>query len=150
MKYFYIIFVLLFFSTNLFSQTDWKKWGKAKTDYTLKNTYRHRNYNFDSDNAGNFVVKSFANVYWFFVSDLDGDNCPFRPSCSAFFVEAVRETNIFLGTLMFFDRFTRDTNIFKEGKYPREKSGYYYDPSSLYTLSGKIYYIPVNEIAASE
>lgn len=142
--------MLLFFSTNLFSQTDWEKWGKAETDYTIKDNYRHRNYNFNSDNAGNFVVKFFANAYWFFVSDLDGDNCPFRPSCSAFFVEAVKETNIFQGTLMFFDRFTRDTNVFKEGKYPREKSGHYYDPSSLYTLSGKIYYIPVNEITAWE
>ena len=150
MKYFYIIFLLLFFSTNLFSQTDWKKWGKAKIDYILKDNYRHRDYNFNSNNAGKFVVKSFINAYWFFVSDLDGDNCPFRPSCSAFFLDAVKETNIFQGTLMFFDRFTRDTNIFKEGKYPLEKLGYYYDPSSLYTLSGKIHYIPAKEIAASE
>ena len=142
--------MLLFFSTNLFSQTDWKKWGKAKTDYILKDNYRHRDYNFNSNNAGKFVVKSFINAYWFFVSDLDGDNCPFRPSCSAFFLDAVKETNIFQGTLMFFDRFTRDTNIFKEGKYPLEKLGYYYDPSSLYTLSGKIHYIPAKEIAASE
>ncbi len=150
MKYCYIIFVLLIFSENLFSQTDWEKWGKAETDYTIKDNYRHRNYDFNSDNAENFIVKSFANAYWFFVSDLDGDNCPFRPSCSAFFVDAVKETNIFQGTLMFFDRFTRDTNIFKEGKYPREKSGYYYDPSSLYTLSKETHYISVNVIAASE
>ena len=150
MKYFYLISALLFFSTNLLSQTDWEKWEKAKTDYTLKDNYRHRDYNFNSDNAGNFLVKSFVNAYWFFVSDLDGDNCPFRPSCSSFFVDAVKETNIFQGTLMFFDRFTRDVNVFKEAEYPREKSGFYYDPASLYTLSGKINYIPANEIAASE
>ena len=149
MKYF-LIFLVLIFSTNLFSQTDWEKWGKAKIDYTFKDNYRHRDYNFSSDNAGSFLVKSFVNTYWFFISDLDGDNCPFRPSCSAFFLDAVKETNIFQGTLMFFDRFTRDTNIFKEGEYPREKSGYYFDPSSLYTLSGKINYIPAKEIAASE
>ena len=145
------IFIIVFIPLLLLNaQTDWEKWEKADIDYTLKDNYRHRDYSFDSGNVGNFGVKSFVNAYWFFVSDVDGDNCPFRPSCSSFFVDAVKETNIFQGTLMFFDRFTRDINIFKEGKYPREKSGYYYDPSSLYTLSKKINYIPANVVAASE
>lgn len=132
---FVIIFLSLFFTADLYSQTDWEKWSKKEPDYKLNKSFRSRNYCFDSDNAGKFIVKSFVNAYWFFVSDVDGDNCPFRPSCSAFFYDAVGETNIFQGTLMFFDRFTRDLNIFKQGKYPRTNEGYYFDPPSHYTLS---------------
>jgi hypothetical protein len=48
---------------------------------------------------------------------------------------------------MFFDRFTRDLNLFKKGNYPKTNSGRYYDPVNLYTLSGnEIHFIPANEI----
>lgn len=146
---FKIALVSIFLSTDLFPQTDWEKWGKAEIDYKLNSSLRHRDYSFGSDNPGKFVLKSFVNAYWFFISDVDGDNCPFRPSCSAFFVDAVDETNIFQGTLMFFDRFTRDLNIFKKGEYPRTREGYYYDPSSRYTLS-KADLLQRNEAVKSE
>ena len=149
-KYTYVIvFTILFFLVDLYSQTDWEKWGKAEPDYKFNDSFRSRDYSFDSDNAGKFILKSFVNAYWFFVSDVDGDNCPFRPSCSAFFYDAVNETNIFQGTLMFFDRFTRDLNIFKKGEYPRTREGYYYDPSFLYTLS-KVDLLQPNEAVKFE
>jgi putative component of membrane protein insertase Oxa1/YidC/SpoIIIJ protein YidD len=149
-KYTYVIvFTSLFFLVDLYSQTDWEKWGKAELDYKFNDSFRSRDYSFDSDNAGKFILKSFVNAYWFFVSDVDGDNCPFRPSCSAFFYDAVNETNIFQGTLMFFDRFTRDLNIFKKGEYPRTREGYYYDPSFLYTLS-KVDLLQPNEAVKFE
>lgn len=139
--------IFLFTQLILFPQNDWDKWDKINADYTIKDFPGKRDYSFKSDNAGEFLIKSAANAYWFFISDVDGDNCPFKPSCSSFFVDAVKETNIFQGSLMFFDRFTRDINVFKTGKYARVKSGYYYDPAILYTLSGdKINYIPPNEI----
>jgi len=148
------LFVNIFFiplSLNLFAQTDWERWGKRETDYSIKDNSRNRDYNFDSDNAGEFILKSIANGYWFFISDVDGDNCPFRPSCSSFLLDAVQETNVFQGSLMFFDRFTRDLNIFKKGKYPRVTTRHYYDPVNLYTLSkDKIHFIPPNEIITSE
>jgi putative component of membrane protein insertase Oxa1/YidC/SpoIIIJ protein YidD len=144
-----IILISALLSINLFAQTDWEKWGKAEIDYKVKSSLRHRDYSFNSDNAGKFVLKSFVNAYWFFISEVDGDNCPFRPSCSAFFVDAVNETNFYQGTLMFFDRFTRDLNIFKKGEYPRTREGYYYDPTSLYTLS-KIDLLQRNEAAKFE
>jgi putative component of membrane protein insertase Oxa1/YidC/SpoIIIJ protein YidD len=143
--------VFLFFLANLFAQTDWEKWDKIEIDYTLPNQTRNRNYDFEFDNTGEFILKSFANAYWFFISDVDGDNCPFRPSCSLFLIDAVKETNIFQGSLMFFDRFTRDLNIFKKGHYPKVLSGRYYDPVNLYTLfEERIHYIPENEIVTSE
>ncbi len=145
------IFLLVLLSLNLYAQTDWEKWDKTEFDYTIKDNSRNRDYSFESDNPGEFILKSFANGYWFFISDVDGDNCPFRPSCSAFFLDAVKETNIFQGSLMFFDRFTRDLNIFKKGNYPKVQTGHYYDPPKLYTLSkDKIHFIQPNEILTSE
>lgn len=151
MKFLLTNILFLLITTHLFAQTDWKRWDKAEYDFRLENNFRQRNYSFDTDNIGQFFIKSFVNIYWFFVSDVDGDNCHFRPSCSAFFVDAVKETNIFQGSLMFFDRFTRDLNVFKEGKYPQLNRRYYYDPAALYSLSpSKIRYIPPNEIMTSK
>lgn len=127
-----------------FSQTDFVKWEKTNISYEKPGFYKDRDYSFDSENTGEFITKSFTNIYWFFVSDVDGDNCPFRPSCSVFLIESVKETNIFQAPLMFFDRFTRDMNIFK-GKhhYARVGSGHYFDPAVNYTWnSEKINYQP--------
>lgn len=142
-----IVLIILLF-TSAFSQTDFVKWEKADYSYEISNPYRHRDYSFDSENAGDFVAKAFANAYWLIISDVDGDNCPFRPSCSSFFVQSAKETNVFQAALMFFDRFTRDLNVSKRHEhYPRVKSGYYYDPVSLYTLDeGSIKYISPSTI----
>ncbi|GBD88406.1 hypothetical protein BMS3Abin03_02342 [bacterium BMS3Abin03] len=141
--------VYIFIFINLlagiaFPQTDWVKWGKADIKYEKPDNFRHRDYSFESENVSGLVVKSAANAYWYFFSELDGDNCPFRPSCSAFFVEASKETNIVQGALMFFDRFTRDFNLYKRYKrYPRVKDGHYYDPVAMYKLDkNEINYIP--------
>jgi putative component of membrane protein insertase Oxa1/YidC/SpoIIIJ protein YidD len=146
-KVLFISFLLM--PLSMFCQTDWVKWEKAEYDYRKPNDFRHRDYSYDNDStASQYVVKTGANAYWYFVSDLDGDNCPFRPSCSAFFVESSKQTNIFQGTLMFFDRFTRDLNIYKRHEhYPRVRDGFFYDPVSLYTLDeSKVNYIPPSAI----
>ncbi len=145
---------VLLFTVSVFAQsgrsqkvddnTGWVKWGKADYRYEKPNELRHREYSFDTESVSGFIAKSTASAYGYFISDLDGDNCPYRPSCSAFFVEASKETNIAQGTLMFFDRFTRDFNIYKRHEhYPRVKDGHYYDPVSLYTLDEELIdYIP--------
>jgi putative component of membrane protein insertase Oxa1/YidC/SpoIIIJ protein YidD len=151
MKFLFItIFVGIFLLDSPFSQTDWERWNKAEANYQIPISFRHRDYSFDSDNPIKFVVKSLINAYWFFISDVDGDNCPFRPSCSSFFVQSVEETNIAKATLMFFDRFTRDLNIFKKGHYPRTRDGYFYDPPVLYSLNLPIKYLPPSEIINNE
>jgi putative component of membrane protein insertase Oxa1/YidC/SpoIIIJ protein YidD len=141
-----IIFIIfLFFTVKIFSQTDWARWGKANFSYAVKDNFSKRDYSFDFSSPGAFALKSLANAYWFFISDVDGDNCTFSPTCSNFFLQSVKETNIVQGTLMFFDRFTRDMNILKNsgGHYPRVQDGHFYDPPSLYTLNkNKIKYIP--------
>jgi putative component of membrane protein insertase Oxa1/YidC/SpoIIIJ protein YidD len=141
---FKIFFLLIFISSSAFCQLDNQKWKKADLTYQKPNNFRHRNYSIEFNDAGDFVKKSVAYTYWFFISDVDGDNCPFRPSCSAFLIQSVEETNIAQGMLMFFDRFTRDMNIYKRhDHYPHVKTGYYYDPPTNYTLKEeKINYFP--------
>jgi putative component of membrane protein insertase Oxa1/YidC/SpoIIIJ protein YidD len=142
------VLLFVFISASAFSQLEELKWKKADSSYEKKINLRHRDYSFEFNNFGDFVSKTIAYSYWYFISDVDGDNCPFRPSCSEFLMRSVQETNIAQGMLMFFDRFTRDLNIYKgHDHYPRLKSGYFFDPPVNYTLNQeKIEYLPTNHI----
>lgn len=135
---------LILLSSTMHCQPENLKWQKADISYEKQIHFSKRDYSFESENAGEFITKSLANAYWFFISDVDGDNCPFRPSCSSFFLQSTKETNLFQASLMFFDRFTRDMNIAKgHDHYPRVSAGYYYDPPQNYTLNqGRIKYLP--------
>jgi putative component of membrane protein insertase Oxa1/YidC/SpoIIIJ protein YidD len=128
------------------------KWEKSDTSYAQRNTYVGRDYSITGNNISQIIVKSFTSAYWFFISDVDGDNCPFDPSCSRFLIEAVKETNLPQGVLMFFDRFTRDLNVFgRLNKYPRFGATSYYDPVTLYTLDeNEIKYLPPNTFIKNE
>ena len=150
MKLFLCIFI--FSSTIIFAQTDWQKWGKANYSYAVKDNFHRRDLSFDAKNPERFVLKSLLDSYWFFISDVDGDNCAFSPSCSNFFLQSVSKTNLVQGTLMFFDRFTRDMDfISKFDFYPSVPDGNFYDPISLYTLDkNEIKYIPPSVIVNNE
>ena len=128
----------------IYSQTDWVRWEKSDLSYQLKNNYLEREYDLSIESVSDVIVKPVINAYWFYVSDVDGANCPFQPSCSSFLVQSIKETNVFQGVVMFFDRFTRDTNIFgRHEHYPRYGKNHFYDPVSLYTLEDEnINYIP--------
>jgi putative component of membrane protein insertase Oxa1/YidC/SpoIIIJ protein YidD len=134
----------LLFITSALCQIENLKWRKADFSYEKQIHSSKRDYSFNSENAGEFLTKSLTNAYWFFISDVDGDNCPFRPTCSAFFLQSAKETNIFQASLMFFDRFTRDMNVAKgHDHYPKVSAGYFYDPAQNYTLNqGRIKYLP--------
>lgn len=131
-----------------FAQTEYGKWGKGNYSYAIKSDESRRDYSFNSSNIPVFVIKSLLNSYWFFISDVDGDNCPFSPTCSSFFLQAVQKTNFIQGSLMFFDRFTRDMDFFeKNRRYPSVEDGHYYDPVSLYALNkNEIKYLPSSVI----
>ena len=125
---------LIFFVSVTQAQTDWVKWEAKQISYEIKK------------NPGNTVQANVAGitakivnaakvVYKTMFSDLDGDNCPFHPSCSQFYADAVGETNLLKGTLMFIDRFTRDINFFKGfNEYLKYSSNKFFDPAVNYTL----------------
>ncbi|MCL6495182.1 MAG: membrane protein insertion efficiency factor YidD [Ignavibacterium sp.] len=137
-----ILFFL--FAVSLVAQTDWQRWDKVQPNY-LKSFYpAERNFSYAKSDLPYLLSKTLINTYWIFISDLDGDNCPFHPSCSSFFLQSIEETNLIQGALMFFDRFTRDSNpVNREEHYPVYKNYRFYDPPKLYTLSkDKIHFIP--------
>jgi putative component of membrane protein insertase Oxa1/YidC/SpoIIIJ protein YidD len=142
-KKYFLLFVFIS-QLAIYSQKDWVKWEKSDPTYQLKGDYLEREYDLSIESASDVIVKPVMNAYWFFISDVDGANCPFQPSCSSFLVQSVKKTNIFKGVAMFFDRFTRDTNIFgRHEHYPRYGKHHFYDPVLLYTLEEEsINYIP--------
>ncbi len=135
---------LLFLNCNLIAQTDWERWGKAEPSYQIKTEKYEDETRVENPGITAGALSLLRKAYAFFISDLDGDNCPFYPSCSNFYVQSVKESGIIKGTLMFADRFTRDMNILKsETHYPRHTSGRFYDPPRNYTLwEDKIVYYP--------
>jgi putative component of membrane protein insertase Oxa1/YidC/SpoIIIJ protein YidD len=129
--------LLFLISLGLNAQSDWERWEAKEPDFKIKSPYYSTRL-YDNSNSGMEILTAVRNGYAFLISDHDGDNCPFYPSCSRFFVLSVKETNFLQGLLMFADRFTRDTNIFKNfNKYPKHKSGKLYDPVFLYTLDAE-------------
>lgn len=131
-----LLLLFLLFISSAFSQTELTKWGKADFFYRIEYSSDQRDYSYNSASTFDILLKSFTNAYWFFISDLDGDNCPFRPSCSAFLLDAVEETNFIQGVIMFSDRFSRDASFIGiSSRYPLHKSGKLYDPAYLYDLN---------------
>ena len=139
------------FNSVLFAQTDWVKWNAAEVAYA-RTISPVRNYQIDHSNSASVFLTGAVKLYHVLISDVDGDNCPFYPSCSEFFSSAVKETNIIQGGLMFIDRFTRDINFFKSRtQYPFHESGKLFDPVVNYTLNLKnINYILHGHIVKKE
>lgn len=140
----FLAILLIVTSAAVSGQTDTHKWGKADISYRMGSVNTERNYGIEKGPVSDMFVSGLTNVYWIFISDVDGDNCAFSPSCSSFFIESVKETNILQGTLMFADRLTRDTNfINRQFRYPYAGNGRLYDVPSNYKLNaGDIKYIP--------
>ncbi len=133
---FKLLLILSFVYGNLIAQTDWERWDADNSVFQLKGI-QERDYSLDKSNVGMMALTALRDLYWFAFSDLDGDNCPFHPTCSSFFVEAVKKTNLLQGLLMFADRFTRDTNFFKGfNHYEIDETGKFFDPVDNYTLTG--------------
>ena len=123
------LFIILVFTNIVSAQTDWIRWEKAEVDYSIEVDGA------DKHGDSSSTMSILKDGYSFLISDLDGDNCPFYPTCSSFYVESVSQTNIVKGTLMFADRFTRDSNLFKTHEhYPIHVSGKLYDPTDNYQL----------------
>ncbi len=144
-----LIFIVLL-TLPAFSQTENVRWKKKVISYRSMDLTISRDYAYNSGNPFDILLKSVTNAYWFFFSDLDGDNCPFHPSCSSFLLDAVEETNIVQGTLMFFDRFTRDASfIGRYERYPKHISGKLYDPAHIYDLK-RYQHLPASKVIDAE
>lgn len=136
-----MIFCFVMFSFyQLYSQADWRKWEAREINYTIKSNSQIDELSelgkSPKRTFGIKILSGLRSIYQYTISDLDGDNCPFYPSCSHFFIESVGQSNIFTGSLMFADRFMRDLNPFKkQERYFRIPNGKYFDPSHNYALN---------------
>jgi len=127
--------ILILSLSSVSAQTDWKRWEPAEVEYAKPAAAKVSRI-FNSVTFTNAILSGFQFVYGYAISDVDGDNCPFSPTCSSFFVQSVKRTNFAQGLLMFADRFTRDSNIFKQySYYPVLKNRHFYDPIDLYIWS---------------
>lgn len=115
------LILIMILTGILFAQQETERWGKKEISYVNREV--------KPTASNNGFLAGVQKVYKFTISDLDGDNCPFHPSCSTFLVEANKQSGFFRSLLMFADRFTRDTNLFKgKDSYPKHESGKFYDP----------------------
>ncbi|MFH0734591.1 MAG: membrane protein insertion efficiency factor YidD [bacterium] len=132
------IFLLFFVVTSMFAQADWVKWDQKSVEYT-KVLNKNIEYKPEHTSFFTFFTNTAKKVYKTVFSNLDGENCPFTPTCSNFYVESVEKGGIIKGTLMFFDRFTRDANLFKNfDQYKIVNDNKFYDPVNNYLLKPEI------------
>ncbi|RJP70911.1 MAG: membrane protein insertion efficiency factor YidD [Ignavibacteriales bacterium] len=130
---FVFAFIALLAATCL-CQEDYARWQAKELSYQIKNEEIHDLQSSNKD-LEDVLITAARSVYKIFISDVDGDNCPFEPTCSAFFIESVRQTNLIQGSLMFADRFTRDLNFLKVlNHYPVTKRARFFDPTENYKL----------------
>lgn len=142
MKIFLAIIIL---TVSAKAQIETANWEKVEQDYRVKNAEAEYQSSVENEQGIFSLIRDF---YSFTISDLDGDNCPFHPSCSVFFVRAAKTESLPKAVLMFADRFTRDTNFLKVLKeYPMHAAGKFYDPVHNYTLDNStIKYLPKEKI----
>ncbi|QQS35071.1 MAG: membrane protein insertion efficiency factor YidD [Ignavibacteriales bacterium] len=125
-----LLFLLILASPFfLIAQSETEKWEKSDHIYEIKSSQHSH----QEQSSGSSVTSSFVSVYKFFISDIDGDNCAFNPSCSSFFSEAADEVGFISGVLLFADRLTRDFNpAGRDENYQYKINGRYSDPVSRY------------------
>lgn len=130
----FFLTIIFITAVNLSAQIETYNWQPNEVDYRL-NIPVAKEYRIITSNFSTLLISFCQAAYYSVLSEYDGDNCPFHPSCSAFFVESVERTNIIEGGLMFADRFTRDINFFKGyNSYPLHFTGRFYDPVYKYKL----------------
>jgi putative component of membrane protein insertase Oxa1/YidC/SpoIIIJ protein YidD len=109
-----------------------QNWEKKPIDYTDTIRTQVKYYELKGD-IPEVAMKLLVNGYRLFISEPDGENCPFKPSCSRFLIEALKRTNLFEAILLASDRLIRDTSFSDKYKhYPSDKHGYLIDPPNRY------------------
>lgn len=147
MKFLLIIYIA-FFTVSLSAQTETSIWQKAEISYVQK-THQHVH---SVEESSFSPIDLLIGLYRVGFSDVDGDNCAFHPSCSRFFLYAVKRTNIIQGFILAADRLTRDTNVFGRNQlYPYYYDGHFYDPIDNYLFDSSAFiYHPVGKVMKTE
>lgn len=129
-----LLIVLSLLSTRLSfaQQKENQRWEKIPIRYSIPIEDFEQKLNLKFNKPSDYVLKPLLKLYRITISDLDGAICPFDPSCSHFFLEAVDKTNFLEGLLLFSDRFQRDANFFNRTEYPQSHERRLSDPVERY------------------
>jgi len=109
-----------------------RRWEKVPIQYSIPIAEEKPKFDLKFKTTEDYVLKPVLNLYRIIISDADGANCPFDPSCSHFFLDAVNKTNFFEGLLLFSDRFQRDANVFNRRDYSLTRNRRLSDPVERY------------------
>lgn len=127
MKKSIMIILFLLFSYKLFSQlnVDINKFRKLnQTETTVKKYSYARTYN----NEVEFLFTRLFLFYKNFVSSQDASTCTFTPSCSEYAIIAIKHQGPIIGTINFFDRFSRCNGLSPENYVPDPELNVFIDP----------------------
>lgn len=136
-----LLFGFFLISANIsgqsFAEEENSIWSARKPDYQTELKPEGKNYTLSFNSLSDYLTVPLIYTYWFAISEPDGDKCPFHPSCSSFLMNSIDDTGLITGTLLFFDRFTRDANIVNRREhYPLITKGKHFDAHYLYLLDG--------------
>lgn len=132
-----ILSIAILLTGITFCQQENSIWDEKKVSYSQELKAVNKSFSFEFKSLTDAIAIPVIYTYWFFISEPDGDNCPFYPSCSSFLIEGVKSHGIFHGGLLFWDRFTRDSNIINRRKnYPLIYKGKLYDSPDIYFFEG--------------
>jgi len=113
MRHIFTIILFLLISTTDYSQT-WDDIERFK-DLNVKTEYNSKfavAQSYDSDIT--FLISRLFLFYKKFVSTQDASSCTFTPSCSEYAMMSIQKQGLILGTINFFDRFSRCNGLSPE------------------------------------
>lgn len=113
MKHIFTIILFLLISITDYSQTrediERFKYLNIKTENKSKFEFAKK---YDGDIK--FLISRLFLFYKTFVSSQDASSCTFTPSCSEYAMKAIQSQGFILGTINFFDRFSRCNGLSPE------------------------------------
>ena len=75
-----------------------------------------------------FIFTRFFLLYKSFISSQDASSCTFTPSCSEYAMMAITKQGVIIGTINFFDRFSRCNGLSPENYVPDPEKRVFIDP----------------------
>ena len=75
-----------------------------------------------------FIFTRLFLLYKSFISSQDASSCTFTPSCSEYAMMAITKQGVIIGTINFFDRFSRCNGLSPENYVPDPEKRVFIDP----------------------
>lgn len=131
MKRHITIILFLIISLRFYGQIeeDIKKFRQLNAIETTDKQYQYaRSY----QNEIEFIFTRLFLFYKSFISSQDASTCTFTPSCSEYAIMAIKSQGVIMGTVNFFDRFSRCNGLSPEHYHIDPEKRVFIDPPRNY------------------